>query len=338
MASMRTRTLLDRPRRPLLLVALVLIAGVVATAQWLRHDRLLRERARLAASGLVARSIAFGLEVGGPRRENAAADCNCSTSLRFECDDPDAAYYRRVREDPRFAHLFALPPHRIETWAAYADFLRDRFPSGWPPPARPGADGRYELLEMLDAADGGARFLCGDIARMFAQLVQAAGGFARILSLVDPTGSGHVVAEAWIEPERRWVLFDPDYDVYFTGPGGAPLAAAELHRMHVEGRYTDVKAHVGASKNAHYVPIFHVFLLRHFASVGWSGRASWISAPRPRWHPERHPVRTLSSWAPASSAFPAVAIRDVLESERDLYFEPCRDRRAGNPIDVTVNP
>ncbi len=294
-------------------------------ATWLAVAPEQRFQVRLVASATLIRGVSAGLAVFEPRQASPRAACNCSSGWRYACEDPQDAYYRQVRSDARLAPLFSLEPHRIATYAAFQDHLRSLFAHGEPTRrvSRFGSGG-YDVLEMLDDAAAGSGFLCRDISKMLAQVIQAAGGYARLVSLADASGSGHVVIEAWVEDVDGWVVFDPDYDAYFTDATGRALNALELHELHRAGRYDEVTARVGASPNAVYRPELHASLLAHYDSVAWNARASWRAEPLPRWHPDRHPVRTVSAWASASSAFPAFSVHDHVSDASEIYFTPCR--------------
>jgi hypothetical protein len=41
-------------------------------------------------------------------------------------------------------------------------------------------------------------------------------------------GDNHVVVQAWLPEEGRWILLDPSWDVYFTGEAGRILSAPEV--------------------------------------------------------------------------------------------------------------
>lgn len=255
--------------------------------------------------------------------------CNCSTGWPYYCPSPESPYLQRVRQDPRVAPLVALPAHRLDSYAQIMDSLRDRFPHGTPSPLSRSGQPGVHVLEMLDEADRGERFLCGDISKMFIQLVHAAGGFARRVSMVSEDGSGHVVAEAWVQEDGergRWVVFDSDYDVYFVDAGGTPLGAQDLHRLHREGRTAGAIARPGSSHHAVYQPQMHAFLLGHYHELMFSSRANFATVDLPRWHPRRHPSRVISLVRDEEDAgiVPRVYVRDVLDDPSVLDFVPCR--------------
>ncbi len=303
------------------LLTTVLLEGV--------PDPRTAQRARNLASGITARTLDLGLRVYDPWQPVAPPpNCNCSSAIPFRCADPDSAYNRRVRSDPRLVWLRDVQPHRIESYAAMMDWLRSRFEHGaYSRPSDLSSAG-FHLLEMLDAAERGERFLCGAVAKMMIQLVQAAGGFGRRVSLADPEGSGHVVTELWIEEPGepgRWVVFDPDYNVWFSDASGRPLSALDLHRHAISGTAEEVTAHAGTSPNTLYAEPLHDLLLAHFDMVAWSSLANWASVELPSWHPRRHPIRRTWVWDNTRSILPSSYVRGIVSDAEEIYFTPCRD-------------
>ena len=326
------RQIRKRRRSPralgLAFLAGLVVAGLVTTLLVDAAGERTQQRVRHFASAVASRAIGAGLAVYDPYSGvSMGLPCNCSSDWPLHCSDPGAAYYDRVRADPRVAPLLGSPPHRIGSYAAIMDWLRDRFPHGdYSHPSRLGSRG-FHVLEMLDEADRGERFLCGEIAKMFAQLVQATGGFARRVSLASASGSGHVVTEAWIEEPGeagRWVMFDPDYDVWFSDESGRPLSALDLHGLQRAGGYARITPHPGASRNALYGPGLHRFLVDHYHELAFSARANWAVADLPKWHPARHPRENLYVWQDGDTIFPRSYVREIVDEPERLYFTPCR--------------
>jgi len=316
-----------RPRIAVLAVAATLILAAGATPVFLRSP-FLRFRVYGAASGLLTRTLDFGLTIYDPFHLPTSPVCNCSSGWEYRCDDPDQDYFRRVREDPRLTTLFQAPRNSLETYADMQNFLRDQFPHGFPLNPSGTATDDYDLLQRLDDAAAGSSFLCGDISKMLLQLVQASRGFARLVSLFDPAGDGHVVTEIWVEDANKWVVFDPDFNVYFTDRSGSPLNALELHEIYRSGDYGRAIVHRGASRNASYEHGFHAFYLSHYDSMAFNRRADFVQARYPRFHPNRQPATTLSAWADGA-AFGRLAVRDRIGDASELYFKPCRPGELG---------
>ena len=72
---------------------------------------------------------------------------------------------------------------------------------------------------------------CLHLARVLRTFIQSQGIKARIVALFPLTPyeqDNHVVLEAWIEEQHKWVMFDPSYNTYLTDEAGTPLNLAEL--------------------------------------------------------------------------------------------------------------
>jgi hypothetical protein len=105
--------------------------------------------------------------------------------------------------------------------------------NGWT--AAPERDA-HALLQHV-AAGGSLR--CVEYSHLLAQVLSAVGIPARVVYLrrKHPErgfGSGHVVAEAWVNQFRKWVLLDPQCNAYWTYRG-VPQNALELRRLHLAG-------------------------------------------------------------------------------------------------------
>ena len=70
--------------------------------------------------------------------------------------------------------------------------------------------------------------MCGTAAQLLIQAIQATGGFARRVELRFTPKDAHAVVEVWSEAYQKWVVLDPDYDLYYT-VDGVPQNALELH-------------------------------------------------------------------------------------------------------------
>ena len=228
-------------------------------------------------------------------------------------EDPHHPYFARIRSDPRTAHFYASERLDLPDFAAMTDFLRDRFPHGRPRPS----DRSLDVLELLDRAEAGAVFDCGMIAKMLVEMVQAGGGFGRLVQL-----DGHIVAELWSRDHEKWISMDPDFDVYFTSRGsGAPLSAYEIHGRVHEGRRHDLVPHVGASENALFKTRPEALFAAYQAGFAVLRYARWISEDLPRWHPGRSPAKVSIAYYPGGDWQQRLYVSRVT-SDPDLLYAP----------------
>ncbi len=228
-------------------------------------------------------------------------------------------YFVRVRSDPRTARFYGQGPLDVPEFAAMADFLRGQFPHGYPKAEHV----RLDVLEMLDEAEKGAEFACGDITKMLIQLVQAGRGHGRAVQL-----DGHMVAELWSRRHGKWVVVDGDYDVHYTGPDGVPLSALEIVEAVRSGGEGALEIHVGASPNAFYHQASETVFEPYRRGLAVSYYARWISQKLPRWHPGRSPSIIARAYFLDPTWEQRIYYRWLSDDPAELYRPPAvfRDR------------
>jgi hypothetical protein len=231
----------------------------------------------------------------------------------------DAARLEPLRSRHGLDAAVAGAGNDFERWVRVMHWARDRFPHA-PNPHAPDADAFDGVRLLADYREGG--YLCGTIAPLLVQAVTALGGHARRVELRFTPGDSHVVTEVWSDHHGKWVVLDPDYDVYFTA-GGVPLHALELHRHWAAGTIDAVTVHWRESphniyrpdleggrrdflrlvydtrawrrwdreRNQHKGERFAVRLLNYYVHVSYPLRNDWRSRPLPWWHPEGNHVQ-----------------------------------------------
>ena len=110
------------------------------------------------------------------------------------------------------------------------------------PPAR-------NALEILRAAEQGGDFMCGWYSVTLMQCLLALGFVARTVSIAktatewmadDERGIGHSITEVWSHQFHKWIILDPDYNVYYERDG-TPLSALDIHHAWVSRRWNEVR-------------------------------------------------------------------------------------------------
>src|SRR5262249_16048808 len=93
----------------------------------------------------------------------------------------------------------------------------------------------------------GGQYWCHVASMVFIQTAISVGYQARLLSLSPDKGEpGHAVAEVWVDDLNKWVIFDTDFNLYYTDKSGSPLNALELHRALIRGKSADITVIKGA--------------------------------------------------------------------------------------------
>lgn len=210
-------------------------------------------------------------------------------------DSPDFAYadlshpyFEKIRNDKRVAHFYSNHEEPIDFSGAISirEYLRDLFPHGFSSTNYLNAN----VLEMIDAAEQGEKFACGDISKMLVQLIQAGGTQGRIVGL-ETSHSGHVVVELWSRRFNKWIYMDPDYNLHYTNATDTPLSALELYEMYRDShKIEDIKHVTGNSPNTLYKDnikiksreLFYKGLAIHFYN-------RWVDKNLPRRHPASSP-------------------------------------------------
>lgn len=211
--------------------------------------------------------------------------------------------------------VVAAGANDFERWVLLMHWVRDRFPH-LPNPAPPDANA-FDGMALLDGYGGAGGYLCGTVAPLLVQAITALGGFARRVELRFTPGDSHVVTEVWSNHFGKWLVLDPDYDIYFT-VGDIPQHALELHQRWAAGDVDAVQVHWRDSphniyrpdlengerrflrqiyeqrafprwdreRNQHKGERFAVRLLHYYSHVSFPLRNDWQSRPLPWWHPE----------------------------------------------------
>lgn len=209
-------------------------------------------------------------------------------SKDFTYADLSSQNFEKITIDKRLVHFYSgnSLPIDFQDAVSMANFLRGLFQHGFPQKNYLYAD----VLEMLDAAEEGEKFLCGNISMMLAQMIQAGGTQARTVGLYDEQYNGHVVVEIWSRKFNKWAVVDPDYNIHYTNNSNIPLSAVELYKFAREEKVDEVKRNVGNSPNTLHKS--NTNLIDRFYRNGFiiDFYNKWIDANLPRRHPARSPA------------------------------------------------
>lgn len=245
------------------------------------------------------------------------------TKDQFDTNRPFAYEKPEALRDLRKAYKldrFVDTKSDLNTAVNLMHWVRNQFPHGEPKhqPDPQSFDG-LKLLQNLDPKG----YFCGTAAQLFIQAYTSIGGSARRVQLRFTPGDQHSVAEAWIRELNKWVVFDPDYDIYYT-VDNVPQNALELHSLWVNNDYARILVseyldspnniyNKGSEKldstlmrrvfeernwtlwdktikkrdlNYYHNARFSVKLLNYYSFIFYPMRNDWKSRPLPWWHPE----------------------------------------------------
>lgn len=241
--------------------------------------------------------------------------------LGFKFEDPKAV--AKLKDDYDLLGVVEGKKNDFEKWVALMHWVRDQFPHAIPKKAPPSqAFKGWEVLERKKEEPG---FLCGTASQLLVQAITSLGGYARRVELRFTPNDRHAVIEAWSETYRKWVVLDPDYDLFYS-VDGIPQHAQELHDLWAKGEIDRVQTHPGKSPNNIYLKNledgkrslhgiyqrkrwkfwddfkkqrpdrerydrFPVKLLNYYTQISYPMRNDWASRPLPWWHPEGNHVQ-----------------------------------------------
>lgn len=204
----------------------------------------------------------------------------------FKWENLNHHYYKEIRNDMRIKHFYNNKSYGLNDYIEMKEFLRDLFQHGISSKSYLNSN----LIEMLDAAERGEKFLCTDISKMLAQMILASGSQARLVSLSTLEGKGHTVLEYWSETFDKWVLLDSDYNVYYTDLDSIPLNGLELYNFSKKNE--KVLKHKGKSINTLFNSNTKLYEQMYRYGVAIDFYNKWVSKNYNRANPERSPVNS----------------------------------------------
>jgi hypothetical protein len=211
-------------------------------------------------------------------------------STDFSYADLSHPYFEKIRSDKRVAHFYTdikqNNPIDFSDAIAMKEYLRNLFIHKEP---SKGYENTH-VLEMIDATTTGETFKCGNIARMLVELIQAGGTQARKIEL-SGAKNGHVVMEFWSKQWNKWIMLDPDYNVYYTDVAGMPLSSLEIYEMSQDKeKRKEITVFKGNSPNTLYNNDTDLVTSYYQNGVAICFYNRWVDKNLPRRNPARSPA------------------------------------------------
>ena len=147
--------------------------------------------------------------------------------------DPNDPRMVALRDEFSLEGVIEAAETEFEGFLALKRWVRSRWDHGYSHQSAEVKDG----LDILRQAARGEQFACGHYARTFVDCARALGWPARSIGVSIEHGefprdynvgnTGHSVAEIWSSQYRKWVVMDPDVNVYYRCDD-IPLNALEI--------------------------------------------------------------------------------------------------------------
>ena len=152
---------------------------------------------------------------------------------QLDYGDPHSERIAQLRSEFDFEQAVQGAESEFDAFLGLKRWVRSRWNHGWSQAFATVKDG----LDVLRAAAEGNQFCCGHYNMVFRDCALALGWVTRGVGLsVADCGFprdyrcgnvGHSVPEIWSNELRKWVLLDPDLNVYYARDG-VPLSALEI--------------------------------------------------------------------------------------------------------------
>jgi hypothetical protein len=154
----------------------------------------------------------------------------------FRRSRPDDPYLVKLREEYRLDDVILNAKSDYEKVRLVSKWVRSRWEhNGQNMPEK------SDPISILQEAEQGKRFRCVEYSAVLAGALNAIGIPARVLSILTEdvetreSGAAHVVAEAYVSDQGKWIMVDGQWDV-IPVVKGKPIGAVELQRALAEGK------------------------------------------------------------------------------------------------------
>lgn len=232
---------------------------------------------------------------------------------------PETKELHSTRDRYNLHSVIAGKHSQIEILAALNDWTRRQWIHG----TNGSVDfRRFDANTVIAAAKSGARFSCQVASMTFAQLAASIGYQARLISLSNNReDSYHAVSEVWIDDFDKWVVFDTDFNVYYTDGSGSPLNVLELHQALISGRFTGITVMKGSYRpeafdieEARSQPL----LLPYYRYFYVDMRNDWMTNVYFQGHPKRSDRSSLRWQDEGEVGF--LDLKPVAHDRSELYW------------------
>jgi LysM repeat protein len=151
----------------------------------------------------------------------------------------------------------------------------------------------FDSNDVLTQAKNGAKFWCHVAAMTLIQTAASVGYQGRLVSL-SKNGymHEHAVAEFWSNDYQKWVMIDPDFNVWYT-KNGVPLNVLEIHNAFVNKNTKGITIVTGKHRPIRQLEERLSSLTQYYAYFYIDMRNDWLTNHYFPGHPARSDKNTL---------------------------------------------
>ncbi|GFE60836.1 transglutaminase-like domain-containing protein [Geobacter sp. AOG2] len=151
----------------------------------------------------------------------------------------------------------------------------------------------FDADDVLIQAKNGATFWCHVAAMTLIQSAASVGYQGRLVSL-SKNGyiHEHAVAEFWSNEYQKWVMIDPDFNIWYT-KNGIPLNVLEIHNAFMDKNTKDIAIVTGKHRPIHDLEERLSSLMQYYAYFYIDMRNDWLTNHYFPGHPARSDENTL---------------------------------------------
>jgi hypothetical protein len=154
------------------------------------------------------------------------------SGLIFLAEDPQHPKLQAYRRHEHLDQVVAPYTTDFQKILALAQWTSRQFSAGSPFPNYPPWDASIILDRIRHGKTGG---FCAQYAFVFGQACQSFGYQPRYLDISSPENNGgHFTTEIYVPSLSRWIIFEPEWGIYYIDGQGHPLDALELHQYAVK--------------------------------------------------------------------------------------------------------
>lgn len=194
----------------------------------------------------------------------------------------------------------------------------------------------FNADKILESARSGYRFWCHVSAMTLIQTCSSLGHQARLVSLSrDGYNIDHAVAECWSNYYRKWVVIDPDFNLWYERDG-VPLNVLEVHDAVLTGEAGRIIVRRGIHRPLPELEERISTLFGFYRYFYVDMRNDWLSNQYFYGHPKRSDKATLF-WRD-SRLPPVLNLKPKVSNKNDLYWDLNKTQmRFVNPNQQTLS-